>query len=138
MIPSNLQVILLLCIVMISCSIEHEQGPPKRPDTMPVGAVFAPSIKSTGFWQACWMGNGGVVRCRISNIVGVVITDDEFIVYRGAPVKSEADLKIVPMDTVEMICLSNKTILMPKTDSQDTKKFLDFFNTPVRQCLGTL
>lgn len=135
---TKVNLLAMLCVVLISCANEHEAGPPKRPDTMPVGAVFAPSTKGTGFWQACWMGNEGVVRCRISNIIGTVITDDEFIVYRGESVKSEAELKIVPLDTINMICLSNKTILMPKTESLETRKWLDYFNTSVKVCLDTL
>ena len=64
-------------------------------------------------------------RCRITNLVGATLSEGVFVPAIGASPKSRDDLRIVPEGGNTWIQLANGTILVPRTDFGDHKRFLE-------------
>ena len=109
-----------ILVPLLACS----ERKASKPESMPVGSIRISGIKGTSIWQACWATSISIT-CRISNGLGEVFVEDEFVPYAGVVPKSQSDLKIDPTGGTEWVHLKNGTTLIPKRNFAEIKGFLD-------------
>ncbi len=102
-------------------------GRVERPTNIPVDSTRIPGVKSTDFWQHCSFDRqSGNTRCKIFNVNGLLFRDDVFVPYVGERPTSDADLKIQPHGGNEWVDLANGTTLIPQSQFERIKRFLDW------------
>ncbi len=111
----------LLLVAASACGREQA-----RPAGIPQDAVKVIGTKGTGPWQWCGLRTDGTVHCKIFNVKGDLISDDEFVPYSGIVPKSHADLRISPRGDAQWIQLENGTILIPRSNRAAMTRFLDW------------
>lgn len=110
--------------ILASCSPWPE--PPPRPENVPPDAVRVYGPK-TWWWFKCWY-DGKTDRCQIFNERGAVLNNDVYRPYDGGPVVQEEDLRIdVQRSGPPIVWLENGRILLPDSDFQAQKAFVDTF-----------
>jgi hypothetical protein len=105
----------------------HRRKPyaPTRPSGIPSDATYIQGPDGKGDWEWCRF-NDQNVYCSIRTVSGLVLREGIFITYLGtAPNKSE-DLKITQKSGDSWISLANGSYLIPQTDNEGSKRYLDF------------
>jgi len=127
----------LILVFLFACSGEPYIAP--RPPNVPQEAVYINAAKGRGFWQHCRVDEQRKVNwCRIYNVGGHIMHDEVFLRYSGdpSPVRGE-QLRIAheggprPLGTwleggPDWVVLENGEILLPKSNYDETKRFIDW------------
>ena len=104
-------------------------GRPPRPGNVPEDAVRISETKGTDIWQKCFYDEqGGGVRCEIFNTGGDLFHNEVFVPYVGDMPRSQQELQIVPRGGPDWVELANGTILIPRSQYDRIKNFLDWMN----------
>lgn len=103
-----------------------------RPAGVPVDSTYVAGGKVGGWWQQCTLASGSQgVHCRVWNGSGLILVDEEFLLYDGGPPPTAEELKIAPDPTFpgpDRIFLTNKRVLLPQSRFEELKKFVDWLN----------
>lgn len=117
----------LLFLLLLACLYLWIQPPDKpRPVNVPADATLLPDGKGANIWQYCTMDSRRTVHCRIFNANGLILYDDVFVVYSGSVPQTPDDLKISLEGGGQWISLENGTILIPRSQSAEMTRFLDW------------
>ncbi len=114
----------LTAVLLLAASDCAQQA--ARPAGIPQDAVKVTGTKGTGPWQWCEFKTDSAVHCKIYNVMGDIISDDEFVLYSGVFPKSIADLRISPRGDAQWIQLENGSILIPRSNQAEMTRFLDW------------
>ena len=102
---------------------------PARPDNVPEDAVRILEPKSTDIWQKCFYEvQSGTARCEIFDVSGQLFHNETFVPYTGAMPRSQRDLQIVPEGGPDWVHLANGTVLIPRSQYDHIKNYLDWIN----------
>lgn len=97
-----------------------------RPKSVRADAIYIPGINGTAIWQQCSSPKvSGRLRCQIFNGKGEVFRDDDFVPYTGSLPGTRTDVRIVPRGGTEWIELADGTILIPSSQIERVKHYLD-------------
>ena len=123
--------IVVLDGLLLSCQVANR---PARPANVPADAVREPGGK-TQWWIRCeYRRNDNV--CQVYNAGGIVLRNEIYRPYDGGgPVRPE-DLKIDPHHSIGVpyvVYLKNGRVLLPSSDFDRQKQFLDEFLDSVRR-----
>jgi hypothetical protein len=102
---------------------------PSRPSNVPADSVYIVGA-DVGWWQRCsYDPKEDVDYCQIYNLGGRVLFDEVFLPYDGGKAAKEDELKIVSRSNLTgpyYVCLENGRILIPKSDFENQKRFIDW------------
>jgi hypothetical protein len=117
-------IVLLLCLGgFIGC-----MNP--RPKNVPKDAVPVPAGYGDAWWQLCsYDQTNDTDHCQIFNPGGATLEDETFLPYDGGNAAKASELKIDGGNRLAgpyIICLKNGRILIPKSDFENQKRFIDF------------
>jgi len=92
--------------------------------------VYVNAANGDGWWQHCtYDGSRDVDHCQIYNWGGRVIWNEAFLPYDGGIAARDSELVIDNKNRLagpQYVCLKNGRILIPKTDFDNQKRFLDW------------
>jgi len=101
-----------------------------RPKNVPKGAVPVPAQYGNAWWQRCsYDPTNDSDHCQIFNPGGAILEDQTFLPYDGGNAAKDSELKIDGDNRLAgpyIICLKNGRILIPKSDFENQKRFIDF------------
>jgi hypothetical protein len=102
---------------------------PARPRNVPLDAVHVRGGDSD-WWERCSYNQADDIdHCQTFNAGGVTLEDEPYLPYDGDKAANESDLKIDANARLRgpyIICLQNGRILIPTSDFENQKRFLDF------------
>jgi hypothetical protein len=114
---------LLLSLVLIGC-----QHP--RPQNVPIDSVYVNGANGDGWWQHCsYDATREVDYCQIYNWGGGIIWNEVSLPYDGGAAAKQSELLIDSKNRLagpQYVCLKNGRILIPKSEFENQKRFLDF------------
>jgi len=115
--------VLLSCLSLAGC--KHA-----RPENVPVDSVYVDAPWAEGWWQHCsYLATQAIDHCQTFNWGGGTIKDEEFIPYDGGTAAKESELTIdngARLAGPYIVCLKNGRILIPKSDFENQKRFIDW------------
>ena len=101
-----------------------------RPENVPVDSVYVDGPWAEGWWQHCsYLATQDVDHCQIFNWRGGTIWDEEFSPYDGGAAAKESELTVDNHSRLagpQYVCLKNGRILLPKSDFENQKHFIDW------------
>lgn len=120
---------------------------PKRPSDISASGIFIENgsvpfkLSTHEDWLDCWRdAHTGLERCRFTGETGILKFEDTFLPYEAQAPDQGADPKIDSNKTgnlwygagaedtrLPVIFLQNGEILLPQSDYQKAKKFVDFW-----------
>jgi hypothetical protein len=114
-------------MLLLSLSLTACQHP--RPQNVPIDSVYVNGIKGDGWWQHCsYDGPRDVDYCQIYNWGGGIIWDEVFLPYDGGAAAKRSELIIDNQNRLagpQYVCLKNGRILIPNSDFENQRRFLD-------------
>jgi hypothetical protein len=118
-----------LCVGVLLSGLSLAGCKHARPENVPVDSVYVNGANGEGWWQHCsYLATQDVDHCWIFNWRGGVIEDEEFIPYDGGTAAKESELTIDNDSRLAgpyIICLKNGRILIPKSNFENQKEFID-------------
>jgi len=103
---------------------------PVRPPNVPSGATMV-GIPFGVNWDYCWVDKlANENKCQIFDKGGGILYEGIFQRYKGSGLVPDPELKITQRGGEQWIELENGVILIPKTDYDRIKNFLDSQHRP--------
>jgi hypothetical protein len=105
----------------------HERKPyaPPRPSGISADATYIQGPDGKGTWEWCRLDEQNTY-CSIRTVGGLILREGRFITYLGPPPTRPEDLQITQRSGDSWISLTNGSYLIPETDNEGTKRYLDF------------
>jgi len=101
---------------------------PARPNNIPQDSVLVTGADEH-WWERCsYDQKENLDHCQIFNAGGDVIWNEAFLPYDGGKAANETDLMIdsnARLKSWQFVCLKNGRILLPKSQFEKFKEFLD-------------
>lgn len=117
-------------IVFIICANGFIGCMNSRPKNVPKDAVPIPAGYGDAWLQRCSYDQmNDVDHCQIFNAGGATLEDETFLPYDGGKAAKDSELRIDRDNRLAgpyIICLKNGRILIPKSDFENQKRFIDF------------
>jgi hypothetical protein len=121
--PTRLGIVLLvLGLSLGSCM-------PARPSGVPPDSAYVVGAYK-GWWERCsFDSTHDADQCQIFNAGGELLHDEVFLPYDGGEAARASELKIDTDSNLagpQYVCLTNGRILIPKSDFEGQKRYLDW------------
>jgi hypothetical protein len=101
-----------------------------KPSNVPSDAVRVPQIYGEAWWQRCsYSQKDDADRCQVFNNGGGTIINGVFLPYDGGEAAKQPELEIdgnARLAGPYIVCLKNGRILIPQSDFQNQRRFIDF------------